>query len=481
MVDWVNAIFPRVLPAAEDEASGAVPYSPSTPHHAALPGAAATWHGFSDRDLEARKVVELAQGSDRQGARSWYATAATSTRIVPALKAAGIRFRAVEIDAAGREAGRAGPLRAHARAYAPRRPRGLARHPARAVGRLVAWLIFQGISRTKPEPSGNGPAGSRDWNASAPCSAPRSRTGCAARCATASRAPGSRSAARPAWPTPPTWRTPEIFLDELEKLEEAGELPTSAALADKLEELYAPARRRRRPRRGGDHDHPQGQGPGVRHRDRARPRPAAALGRARRCSLSRALPGGQLLLAPINETGGDKERALRIRARTRPGRRGYRGGAPVLRRRHARRLAPAPARLRQAEREGRSQAAQQARVAGESLVRGRSVFSDFCFGSRTGSRHRRAFGAPAPPAGELLASAAARAGAVDRAARRRGRGATALRLGAARPCALPVPSFTPGFNALPRTDCRGGMRSAWTVFVRTSPATWRGAALRLMT
>jgi ATP-dependent exoDNAse (exonuclease V) beta subunit len=37
IVEWVNEMFPHVLPAAEDESSGAVPYSPSVPFHDATP------------------------------------------------------------------------------------------------------------------------------------------------------------------------------------------------------------------------------------------------------------------------------------------------------------------------------------------------------------------------------------------------------------------------------------------------------------
>src|SRR5712672_3193948 len=40
IVEWVNASFSRVLPAAEDETSGAVVYSPSSANEPALPGPA---------------------------------------------------------------------------------------------------------------------------------------------------------------------------------------------------------------------------------------------------------------------------------------------------------------------------------------------------------------------------------------------------------------------------------------------------------
>jgi len=51
IVEWVNATFARVLPEVEDEAAGAVPYSPAAPHpdNPALAGDAACWHAFAER------------------------------------------------------------------------------------------------------------------------------------------------------------------------------------------------------------------------------------------------------------------------------------------------------------------------------------------------------------------------------------------------------------------------------------------------
>ena len=100
IVDWVNASFSRILPEAEDEISGAVPYSPSVAKHPALAGAAVTWHAPADDASEAAQVVELVRQAGRDCAvlvRNRTALA----QIVPALKAAGIRFRAVEIDRLG--------------------------------------------------------------------------------------------------------------------------------------------------------------------------------------------------------------------------------------------------------------------------------------------------------------------------------------------------------------------------------------------
>jgi len=100
VVDWVNGFFPRALPAAEDVATGAVPYAPSVAHHPRLPGDAVRWHGFASRADEAARVVELA-GSATGKAAILVRNRSHLDAIVPALKAAGVRFRAVEIEPLG--------------------------------------------------------------------------------------------------------------------------------------------------------------------------------------------------------------------------------------------------------------------------------------------------------------------------------------------------------------------------------------------
>src|SRR5258705_443422 len=100
LVAWFNESFSRVLPAAEDEAAGAVPYSPATAHHPALSGPAVSWHAFYDREEEARRVVSLVESSPGKKA-ILVRNRAHLDEIVPALKDAGVRFRAVEIERLG--------------------------------------------------------------------------------------------------------------------------------------------------------------------------------------------------------------------------------------------------------------------------------------------------------------------------------------------------------------------------------------------
>lgn len=104
VIDWVNEAFARVLPPSEDLASGAVTYVPSHAHHERLDGEAVQVHaligdeGAGEPALVCRLVEEaLAEGPGH--------TVAILVRsrphlagIVPALKAAGLRFIAVDID-----------------------------------------------------------------------------------------------------------------------------------------------------------------------------------------------------------------------------------------------------------------------------------------------------------------------------------------------------------------------------------------------
>ena len=100
IVDWVNEAFPNVLPAAEDEASGAVPYTPSVSFHEATPDGAPTLDTFADRDGEAQRVVELVRSAKGKTA-ILVRNRKHLDAIVPAFKDAGIRFRAVEIEQLG--------------------------------------------------------------------------------------------------------------------------------------------------------------------------------------------------------------------------------------------------------------------------------------------------------------------------------------------------------------------------------------------
>src|SRR6185436_2102980 len=108
IVDWVNAVFPSILPDLEDQTSGAVPYSPSVPANAAEPDGAPTLELYARREDEAARVVALVQQAGRETGGETRGRTAILVRnrshldeIVPALKDAQIRFRAVEIEQLG--------------------------------------------------------------------------------------------------------------------------------------------------------------------------------------------------------------------------------------------------------------------------------------------------------------------------------------------------------------------------------------------
>lgn len=109
IVDWVNRSFMRVLPAQADLNRSAVPYSASVATRAAGEGAAVSVHAHIDATAEdeARQVVEVVREHRRSTPDCSIAVLVRSRghleSIAPALRAAGIGYRAVDIEAlAGR-------------------------------------------------------------------------------------------------------------------------------------------------------------------------------------------------------------------------------------------------------------------------------------------------------------------------------------------------------------------------------------------
>jgi ATP-dependent helicase/nuclease subunit A len=105
IVDWVNAVFPLVLPGAEDVITGAVPYAPSAAYHAAKSADAVCWHLCDERADEARRIVDIIRGARAADAGGSIAILVRNRghldHVVPALKKAGIRYRAIEIERLG--------------------------------------------------------------------------------------------------------------------------------------------------------------------------------------------------------------------------------------------------------------------------------------------------------------------------------------------------------------------------------------------
>jgi ATP-dependent exoDNAse (exonuclease V) beta subunit len=107
IVAWVNAAFARAMPAHEDAATGAVQYAQSAPVREALTGQAVEVHPFFDKDEagEAARVVALVSAARRDEPDATIAVLVRNRGhlrdIVPQLRAAGLRFRAIEIDPLG--------------------------------------------------------------------------------------------------------------------------------------------------------------------------------------------------------------------------------------------------------------------------------------------------------------------------------------------------------------------------------------------
>jgi len=104
IVEWVNGTFARMMPAHEDVAAGAVPYTPSIATRDALPGAAVSVHPFFENDhgAEAERVTAVALAARRSFPQDRTAILVRGRghlrEIVPRLRAAGLKFRAIEIE-----------------------------------------------------------------------------------------------------------------------------------------------------------------------------------------------------------------------------------------------------------------------------------------------------------------------------------------------------------------------------------------------
>jgi len=256
IVDWVNAAFARVLPAAENIVSGAVPYTASVPTRAALAGAAVQVHPLLDDDgsAEAQRVTAIVLAA-RAADPAAKVAILTRTRghlraIVPALKAAGLRFRAIDIEPLGQRPV-VQDLLALTRALA---------HP----GDRLAWLAvlrapWCGLTLADLHALAANNAGMTLWDAlhdesrlvqlsgDGRARAARVRTALAPALLQRRRAP-LREQVAGAWfalggPACVEYETDledaEVFFRDLDRHEEAGELPDRAAFEDGLDDLYA--------------------------------------------------------------------------------------------------------------------------------------------------------------------------------------------------------------------------------------------------
>jgi ATP-dependent exoDNAse (exonuclease V) beta subunit len=107
IVDRVNAMFSTIFPAADAIATGAIAYSPSQASMTETTGSAVTLHAFLEGQdqLEADTVVQIVKDAHQQNQKDSVAILVRARThlpaIVEALKSAGLKFRAVEIDPLG--------------------------------------------------------------------------------------------------------------------------------------------------------------------------------------------------------------------------------------------------------------------------------------------------------------------------------------------------------------------------------------------
>jgi ATP-dependent helicase/nuclease subunit A len=240
LVEWFNASFRDILPRAAERATGAVPYSGATAHpeKAALPGEPVAWHHVADRASEAQEIARLVKRALGRTA-ILVRTRDALADIVPALKDAGIRYRAIEIERLG-EKQVVQDLYALTRALTH-------------LGDRIAWLAilrapWLGLTLRQLHEIASRDRFKTVWelikddlflssftSILAPAIANRSRGSLRDRVEGVWLALGG-----PACVADKTdLEDAEIYLDELTRLEAAGIVPDFARLAESLDKLYA--------------------------------------------------------------------------------------------------------------------------------------------------------------------------------------------------------------------------------------------------
>jgi ATP-dependent helicase/nuclease subunit A len=240
LVDWFNASFPQILPLKADRGSGAVPYSRATPHPEKPPlvGAAPTWHSVPDRAFESQRIVDLVRSAEGRTA-ILVRTREALADIVPALKKPGIRYRAIEIERLG-EKQVVQDLYALTRALTHLGDRiawlSLLRAPWLALP-LHTLLEIAGGDRQKTiwELIKDNLFLERFTRVLAPAIANRERGTLRDRVEGVWLALGGPACVE----SKTDLEDAEIYLDELDKLEQSGAIHDPAALRDSLERLYA--------------------------------------------------------------------------------------------------------------------------------------------------------------------------------------------------------------------------------------------------
>ncbi len=105
VVDWVNDAFSHILPEVADSTRGAVSYASAVAFHSVVGTRAVCPHLAASAVEEGRQIVQLIQSARQEDPAQRIAILVRNRNhlleITPALKAAGLRFKAVEIDELG--------------------------------------------------------------------------------------------------------------------------------------------------------------------------------------------------------------------------------------------------------------------------------------------------------------------------------------------------------------------------------------------
>ncbi len=104
VVEWVNDVFPQLMPDREDPMTGAVPYAASQAYHPRQDGSGVFWHAvaYGDRDAEARQALDVVRECTDQWPEQTIGilvrSRAHAATLIPLLGAYGIEYSAPDLE-----------------------------------------------------------------------------------------------------------------------------------------------------------------------------------------------------------------------------------------------------------------------------------------------------------------------------------------------------------------------------------------------
>ena len=293
IVDWVNATFAALLPAADDFERGAVRYSPAVAAKAGEAGDGVHVHALLEADARAMaaEVAAHRPGGDRRARQAAPIAILVRGRpslppILAALREAGIEYRGVELESLLDRPAIRDLVALAARDAARRRPHGLACRAARALVRPAAGRPAAPRRRR----ASRRPVRERLRDVGGACRRFGGARERASRAALEAAIAGRGAASLGSW-LKSAWlaldgpatiedasdlANAELLFAALDRLElEAGCLPPASAIEAAVERRHGLAGRQRQRARAG-HDDPSRQGTRVRRRHPAGPAARAA-------------------------------------------------------------------------------------------------------------------------------------------------------------------------------------------------------------